>query len=453
MWQYLSDKWRTLQRQAKYQRLVQERVLQLLGERGPEPVIDDAAGWQPLGDGSRSLGESQRTDLRSQARQLVQSNPYARNLLRLLEIYVTGPGLRLSVLPYGSAPRDAALDAGCERLWEEFLHANHRHFSFRETARRTWRDGECFLRLFAQPHWPPQVRYVDPEAIDGGTEFPDLQGILTDPHDVETVRAYLRRDLLTGELAEEIPADELLHIRCGVDSNEKRGVSLFAPVLDAVSTFQKWLHTELQARQLQASIVLWRKVHGSPSLVNAFADDVQAGSDAGGFRRERVRPGTILTTSHGTDLEFLQPQTNFGDAVPLGRLMLLGMAAGAGLPEFMLTSDSSNSNYASTMVAEGPAVKLFESEQQFFAGEFERLWRWVIGQAVSHGLLPADVLQRVRPHWHFPQVVNRDRSKERETDARLIDAGVLSRAEVARRDNVAPAAMQAELALERHLPR
>ncbi len=69
-------------------------------------------------------------------------------------------------------------------------------------------------------------------------------------------------------------------------------------------------------------------------------------------------------------------------------MLLLGVAAGVGLPEFMLTSDASNANYASTMVAEGPAVKLFQSEQQFFAREFTRLWRWVMEVAIELGYLP-----------------------------------------------------------------
>ena len=33
------------------------------------------------------------------------------------------------------------------------------------------------------------------------------------------------------------------------------------------------------------------------------------------------------------------------------------------MPEFMFTSDASNANYASTLVAEGPAVKMFERLQ------------------------------------------------------------------------------------------
>lgn len=449
MWQVLRDVWRTWELRAAYHRLIQERVLAMVREQGPQPVSEEPADWQPLSPGASGLNLSQRHELRRQARQLVHTNPYARNLLRLLEVYVVGPGLRVTAASTAPDRREPLLERACEQRWNEFLHANRAHFSWRETARRAWRDGECFLRLFPQPDWPPTVRYLDPEAIGGSTPE-TADGILSDPEDVETVRSYLRRHVVTGEVLEEIPAAEMLHIKVGVDSNEPRGLSILAPVVQPLANFDKWLETELLARKLQASIVLWRKVQGSPSQVQTFVERAdREGVTTSGTRRDRFRPGSILTTSQGTELEFLQPDTNFGDAVPLGRLMLLGIAAGVGVPEFMLTADASNANFASTMIAEGPAVKLFESEQHFFAQACEPLWWWVLGQAAAHGLLPADVSARVTPHWSFPQLVNRDRAKEREVDARLVEVQVLSRAEVARRDQADPAVMQAEIAAER----
>jgi capsid protein len=239
-----------------------------------------------------------------------------------------------------------------------------------------------------------------------------------------------------------VPADEMLHTRLGVDSNQKRGVTIFTPVLDVLDHYDQWMKTELLARKLQSSIVLWRKVQGSPQQATTLADGAATGY---GDRRERLKPGTILTTNHATEIQFLQPQTNFGDAVPLGRMLLLATAAGAGLPEFMLTADASNANYASTMVAEGPAVKLFQSEQAFFAGEFTRLWRRVMGEAVAAGLLPVDFFEQVTTDWSFPQLVNRDRPRERLADVRLVESRVLSRAEVARRDGADPQRMRSEL--------
>jgi capsid protein len=477
MFDILRNKLQTARLKAHYERLVHERLTHLTEASGPSPVSEDPGRWLLLGDAARGLDESQRTDARSKARHLVATNPHARNILRLLESYVTGPGLQLELrrrsttseatrtLPASGSLSDGELHRAQE-LWREFLDANERHYSHREHARRSWRDGECFVRKFANAggslrdpargasglHWPPAVRFVDPEAIGGTPEHPDSHGILTDARDVEQPRAYLRIDPATGTLLERIDAAEVLHTRVGVDSNQKRGVTIFTPVLEMLDCFNKWVETELLARKLQSSIVLWRKVQGSPQQAQAVADGMASGSvhepGYGGVRRERIRPGTILTTNHATEIQFLQPNTNFGDAVPLGRMLLLCAAAGAGLPEFMLTSDASNANFASTMVAEGPAVKLFQSEQQFFAAEFTRLWRWVMADAVAQGLLPAGSLTRVEPQWSFPQLVNRDRPRERLADVRLVESRVLSRAEVARRDGADPEMMRGELEAE-----
>lgn len=443
MLDYLRDRMRTARLRARYQRLVQERVLELAEGAGPRAVAEDPGEWLLVGDSRGVLTETERADARTRARKAVVENPHARNLLRMLEVYVVGPGLMLEAKPV-AAGGDEAGAREADRLWGRFLAENRRYFSYREFARRAWRDGECFLRVYSTPAWPPTVRFVDPEAIGATVEHPQSQGILTEPQDVETPIAYLRVDPQSGELAEAIPAEEIIHTKVGVDSNQKRGVTVFAPVLEALESFDRWMETELVARKLQASIVLWRKVQGSPSQVAGVADGAQFGSD-GGVRRERYRAGTILTTSAGTELQYLQPNTNFGDAVPLGRMLLLCAAAGAGLPEFMLTSDASNGNFASTMVAEGPAVKLFESEQEFFAAELGRVWRWVMGEGVRLGLLPEGILERVEAVWTFPKLVARDRPRERLADARLVDARVLSRAEVARRDGVDPGAMRREI--------
>lgn len=438
MWTLIRDSIATAGLKARYQRLIHERLLQFTESSGPKPVDEDPGRWLAVGASERGLDENQRTDARAKARHLVQHNPHARNILRLLEVYVAGPGLSLAHQPTGSTAKstdDETLARAADQLWTQFLAGNERHYSAREHSRRAWRDGECFIRKFESTAWPPAVRFVDPEMIGETPQHPGSQGILTHADDVETPVAYLRV-VDDRRSVERIDAAEMLHTRIGVDSNQKRGVTIFSPVLDTLTCFDKWVDTELTARKLQSSIVLWRKVQGSPQQVAGIADSPH---------REPIRPGTILTTNQSTEIQFLQPNTNFGDAVPLGRMLLLNIAAGAGLPEFMLTSDASNANFASTMVAEGPAVKLFQSEQQFFAGEFNRLWRWIMSDAVDLGLLPEDFFERIAPKWTFPQLVNRDRTKERLADVRLVESQVLSRAEVARRDGVDPKMMREEL--------
>jgi len=446
MFEFFRDKYAALRLKARHERMVQEQLLALTESN--ESVTEDPGRWQPVGELGSTMTDLKRQDLRTRARTLVSQNPHARNILRLMESYVTGAGLRLthqlrSVSPLSVIESDSALLKLADRLWKDFLTANVTHYSFQEHARRAWRDGECFLRRYSEFQWPPEVRFLDPETIGSSPDFPLSQGILTDPEDVESPREFLRIDPLDGGLAERIPANDVLHTRVGVDSNQKRGVTLFAPILGTLDCYEKWIDTELHARKLQASIVLWRKVQGSPQQVQAAA--VPGGTTTNsGSRTERFQPGSILTTNQATEIKFLQPDTNFGDAVPLGRLLLLSIAAGVGLPEFMLTSDASNANYASTMVAEGPAVKLFQNEQLFFTQEFTRLWTWVMEVAMQQDLLPGDFFDRVESSWTFPQLVTRDRPRERAADAQLVELGILSRAEVARRDGVEPERMKAE---------
>jgi capsid protein len=451
MFAYLRNKLATLALQARHERLLHERLLKFTEAASSSPPEEDPGRWQLAGSSGGLLDEPSRQDARSRARQLVATNPHARNILRLLEAYVAGPGLKLTHQPRSAAAggdSEAELLARADSLWQEFLAENQPHYTFREHARRAWRDGEAFLRIFPSAEWPPPVRFVDPERIGAAADDPQTGGIVTRPDDVETPLAYLLLDPVSGRVQEHVPAAEMLHTRIGVDSNQKRGATIFTPVLDVLDSYDQWMKTELLARRLQSSIVLWRKVQGSGQQAASLADGAATACDAAGQRQERLRPGTILTTNHATEIQFLQPQTNFGDAVPLGRMLLLATAAGAGLPEFMLTADASNANYASTMVAEGPAVKLFQGEQALFAAEFTRLWRRVMSDALRTGRLPRDFFQRVGVDWSFPQLVNRDRPRERLADVRLVESRVLSRAEVARRDGVDPKRMQSELAGE-----
>jgi hypothetical protein len=117
---------------------------------------------------------------------------------------------------------------------------------------------------------------------------------------------------------------------------------------------------------------------------------------------------------------------------------LRAAAARLVLPEYMLTSDASNANYASTLVAEAPAVKHFERLQRQLARKFGdgqyggagrcgALWR-VLECAVEWGKLPRAVLKRVALHVEPPSPVARDKDKETARAAALNKAGVLSKA-------------------------
>ncbi|HQR08377.1 MAG TPA: phage portal protein [Gemmatales bacterium] len=491
-WEPLAAYWS----RKRWERLQYEQACKVL-ESIPASTLedDDAARWKLVSSSSREPADLACT--RDRARHLVEHNPFARNALTLYRNYVVGTGMQHEVLAGSVQPSedirferrfspltkgesegvlstvsnptqpplskgrrtdeqigDARVPHWVERaggLWRHFLDQNHWDTGSRrdwEFCLRTWRDGECFLRMFRQSAWPPRVHFVDPERIvtDPATALP-TEGIATETHNVEVPTHY--RVQHDDERAELVPADRMLHCKIGVDGNVKRGQSLFVPVLDALQKYQSWLDVELIHRKVASSIVLVRKHAGSsPSGITNFADwSAQASQPAASItpqqRKALLQPGTIID-AQGYDLQYLSPDSHFDDATILGRRLLLAVAAGTGLPEFMLTADAGNANYSSTLVSEGPAVKLFASWQAFFIGQWQTLFQLVMTEAVRLGLLPAEALEHVRLRITPPAVAVRNRKDDAEADAIYFDRGALSRRELARRDQADPTVMERE---------
>ena len=87
---------------------------------------------------------------------------------------------------------------------------------------------------------------------------------------------------------------------------------------------------------------------------------------------------------------------------------LRAVAARLVMPEFMFTSDASNANYASTLVAEGPAVKMFQRLQANLANDdCEVMWR-VVENAVQAGRLPSDTRRLIEIQVTPPSLEVRD---------------------------------------------
>jgi capsid protein len=162
-----------------------------------------------------------------------------------------------------------------------------------------------------------------------------------------------------------------------------------------------------------------------------------------GARRAKIQPGSIIDTQ-GFDLQYLSPNTHFDDASLLGRTILLSIAAGTGLPEFMLSADASNANYASTLVAEGPAVRHFAAWQAFFIGQWQNLFRMVLDEAVRLGLITPLEARHVTLHITPPPLAVRNRHAEAQADALYYDRGALSARELARRDGADAERMRRE---------
>jgi hypothetical protein len=207
------------------------------------------------------------------------------------------------------------------------------------------------------------------------------------------------------------------------------------------------LETEILGRKMQASMVIQRKVAGGPNQVRGISDGARTGSTSyasGSVGREKIRPGSIITTSPAVEIEFLTPDMNYSDASPLARQVVLQLVSATGWPEYMLAGDASQGNLASSLVQEGPVVKMVKSEQAFFAEEFEYLFDWFAEHAIEQGYIQGfasvdELREKYRIMWGFPNPVTRDDLKQRQADNLGLMNGSLSLHQAIRNSGLKPA--------------
>ena len=149
-------------------------------------------------------------------------------------------------------------------------------------------------------------------------------------------------------------------------------------------------------------------------------------------------PGTILDAMAGTEYEFPAAGLDAGKYVIVLQAELRAIAARLVMPEFMLTSDASNANYSSTMVAEGPAVKMFERLQHDMVDDDLELMRRVIARAVRAGRLPAEALTSTDVHAIAPTLAVRDRLRDAQADQILVRNKAMSVETMAMRHGLNP---------------
>ena len=428
-----------------------------------EPFYDsDGTRWAPLGSasaggstsGQAGLPGSEREldEIRDQCRALSVHNEFAINGHENRINYIVGTGHSYRVVPKRRHLRrdradgeentvDESLIAAAQDVIGEFLEINRWHKRQQELVRRRDRDGEAFLRFFFAPDGTTRIRFVEPTQIstptDRATDPAAGFGILTDPADVETVLGYY----VDGRLVE---ASEIQHRKANVDANVKRGLPLYYPVRKNLRRAEKLLRNMSVVAEIQSAIALIRKHNaGTRESVEQYVQDgadlnVQNRATGATSHFRRYAPGTILDAFGGTDYEFPAAGLDAGQFISVLQAELRAIAARLVMPEFMLTSDASNANYASTMIAEGPAVRMFQRLQHDMLEDDREVLRRVIEHAVHAGRLAEETLASIEIQATPPTLAVRDRLRETQADQILVRNGAMSVATMSARNGLEP---------------
>lgn len=330
----------------------------------------------------------------------------------------------------------------------------------REINRRSRRDGEALLCLELVDGWQCEARFAEPSQLTepaGPRPIEDwLAGSGVVPCDsfvsswtfgVHTRdgrhdRAYGYHFVWnpSGTEWDYYPEARVAHFKRNVDADVKRGVSDFDVIGEFISASEKLLRNTAGGSAIQAAIPFIKEF-----IQETTKDQVNDIKAAGAVRRsiataegrrevyqQHFRPGTIPHI-RGASYKDGPGGTNRVDGfVAALQACFRYMGTRWQIPEFMISGDASNANYASALVAESPFVKAREADQLVFSGEFRSLLWKVLRIAYDGGFfnrfnlrfweLQEAVYLKIDP----PSVATRDRKADIEGDKMLFDAGVLS---------------------------
>lgn len=343
-----------------------------LGSRG---------GSVSMPTGSGELTPEEHKQIQDACYNIYYRTPYGRVIIETLKNYILGES-GFVVDPDDEAPEVA-------QYWDAFAESEFFAEIQDEMVVRKFREGETFMRFYPDlANKRLAMRMLEPQWVADSTgKWP--WGIETAPGDLRRVINYFYEP--GGEALGQItiPAEYMIHRKMFSDSQDLRGRPLMEPIVPKVVQYDDWQFNRLVLSRIRNAVALVKKISGRPSQVTAIRDANKAYTDGTNqYRQETLQPGTVFTSSAGVDYEMLSPNLQAQDAQHDGRMILLGVAAGVGMPEFMVTMDASNANYSSTLVSEGPAIKMFQSWRRQFASDVMSLFRYVIRFGIKVGAIP-----------------------------------------------------------------
>lgn len=400
----------------------------------------DEDEWTLMGTGNTLVGgeeykeplEQHYRKLRAAAFKAYYTNPHAKSIVRNLVNFVLGKGAQLSIQSEAS---DNEIQKARDE-WEFFERKVRWRRKQKEIATRAFRDGETFIRYkVADKKGPTRMYFIEPDWVNSND--PKItHGIETDPKDVGVIKSYriIKPENLGKNEEDTVPSELMQHIKLNVDENVKRGRTELEPVLSDLSEAQTFRRYRTILNKARTAVVMVRKMAGAGSQIQAQIDaqkPTKNTSTRGNKRQKAPKAGTVYTIDSESDIEFVSPNLGASDAAKDGRMILLAIAAGVILPEFVLTGDASNSNFASTKQAIITLIKNVEELQAFFAEEFEEIFERVIIDGKKQGRIPQGL--EVKGKFEFPTFDIREFLTDVQGYNLLRQMGVVSKSSTAAR--------------------
>lgn len=374
--------------------------------------------------------------------------------------YIVDTGHSITVKPKDENSPNAAAVKKVERFLEKWLKENNWNLRQSEVSHRCDRHGEVFDLLYYDDDGILRVYFAEPTDLEEDPNSPyqdsdpgnnpnplqyvDLFGVRrTNDIRYRPVGYFIESgwfpDLKYISPMGSVPTPDKLnagkvavqHRKRNVLANDPRGLTLYWPVRDEMIFAKKLLANLMRVSAFQAAFGAIRTINASQGAdqVRSWLASQQTGGGSSGQKETFDFPAASVVTVPGT-VKYDFPETGTGNSNQIDVLVALlrACAAGMKLPEFMLTANVSEGNFASTLVSEGPFFKAMKYEQYQMKTEDEVILMQALRFAASNGIedLSDNDIDDIVLHIQPPEVQTRNRAEEFSFKQELWDRGELS---------------------------
>lgn len=320
-------------------------------------------------------------------------------------------------------------------------------------------DGEAFFLVGIGPSGP-RLTQIDPDQIDRSLfrALPD-GGAIEAGVEVDRAgkpRAYHVLPRAPGALdfafaPRRIDARDVIHVFERRYPGQVRGVSMFAPILQRLADLDTAQDAQL-TRQKVAAMLTGFVVDASGGAPSFGPDD----EEKDGATEASLEPGTMQHLPPGRDVRFSDPAKVGAEVIDFMRLTADEVAAGLGMPPFVLTGRLDEVNFSSARVGLVQFRRRIEALQystivfQFCRPVWERFVTWAIltGQ-YSAPDFEANPRKYFRVNWIPPKNEWLDPLKDVTAEIAAIQAGLISRRQAVAARGLDIEALDAEIAADR----
>ena len=309
------------------------------------------------------------------------TDPIIKSIANNVQFYTIGRGMRFE-----------AANEKVQNVLTEYWVANKMNEMQKKMVRSAWVEGEYFILYFVNP----RTGRVKWRRIPNK----DITDIETHPEDINTILSY-KREFIRNKKSEErwyqdinyqvqleddidaqtseqsFDSDKYMQFIKYGEENELRGRVPMDTVLRYSKLYKDWVYDRARLNH-ERSKVVWIK-----ELLRGY----EAKSHTMQAQRS-PKGGVMLIETQGVKYRIEAPKIDARDAKDDGLAILYQVCAGVNMPVSLVNQRYDEQVYASIRKADAPFASFIMTNQDFWADEFDEMFKFVIRINIDAGELP-----------------------------------------------------------------